>query len=85
MNLITRLTRNCQRQDCQISYGGSSTTLMGFMPTYDKRGKPIGRDPNTTTSDYQCSTCGKRWQVKSRDGEKDEISESVPKKQETQT
>lgn len=73
MNFITKLTRDCQRQDCQISLCEQSTTLMGWSRSYDKGGNQIGRDPNTTTARYQCATCGKRWKVESRDGEQDKI------------
>ncbi len=70
---IFTLTKDCKSDACRVSYGGSATTLMGFTQEYDKKGNPLHRDPNITTSNFGCSTCGRQWKVKSRDGEPDQI------------
>ena len=65
MNTIQKLTKNCSREDCKIVIGRQAMTLIGWFPTYDKNGNVQGKDPNTTTSEYSCSTCGKKWRVRS--------------------
>jgi len=80
MNIAT-LTKDCPREDCRLQYRGSSTTLLGWLPTYDKKGNQIGRDPNTTTSSYNCLTCGVSWRVKSREDNEDVIERFGPKPQ----
>lgn len=69
MNQIASLTKDCEREDCRVAYHGSSMTLLGWTQSYDKQGRPVARDPNTTTSAYSCGVCGKRWTIKSRAGE----------------
>jgi hypothetical protein len=73
MNIIPKLTKDCEREDCALVDLGSTMTIMGFSQTYDKRGRPIDRDPNTTswrgwssliTTNYECKTCGALWTVK---------------------
>lgn len=61
-NIFQKLSIGCER-DCRIAYMGSTTTLMGFMPTYDKNGNTVGQDPNRVTSTYQCAVCGGGWTV----------------------
>jgi len=51
----------CERTDCSIMYHGSSTTLLGWSPTYDKNGVPTNHNPNILTSAYSCSKCGRTW------------------------
>ena len=55
----------CEREDCVIIDRGSSTTLLAWMPAFDKYGNPLNKDLNTRTTDYYCRTCGKEWTVKS--------------------
>jgi hypothetical protein len=64
MNIIPKLTKDCEREDCALVDLGSTMTIMGFSQTYDKRGRPIDRDPNTITTNYECKTCGALWTVK---------------------
>ncbi len=71
---ITALTKDCPREDCSVSYDGSTSTLAGWMQTYDKQGNPQSRDPNTTMSHLHCVTCGKMWKVASRAGQEDVIT-----------
>lgn len=77
--MIPELTKDCPREDCCVAHTGSSTTLMGWSPTYDKRGNQQGRDPNIITSSYVCHTCGLSWRVKSQDGREDVIQRFEPK------
>lgn len=51
----------CPREDCRIQNLGGYTTCLGWTPTYDKYGKLLNSDPNTTTWSYKCITCGKQW------------------------
>ena len=40
---------------------GGTTTLMGWSPVYDKKGRPLNADPNTSTSTYIDRSNGKRY------------------------
>lgn len=60
---------------------GTSTTLMGYTQTYDKHGRPQGRDPNTSTSNYRCMVCGNSWEIRSRDGMEDMVEAFRPQPQ----
>lgn len=52
----------CDRKpDCRFMATGSRSTLLGWAPTIDRNGNVSGKDPNTTTTDYACMTCGKRF------------------------
>lgn len=52
----------CTRDDCNLSYGLSMSTCMGFSPSYNRRGERTdGGDPNITTTTYRCSTCKKTF------------------------
>jgi hypothetical protein len=65
MSLIAKLTKDCQREDCQIIGGNSSvSTYIAWTPTYDKSGKRTDRgDPNWSTTSYSCITCRAGWSV----------------------
>lgn len=52
---------DCEREDCRILNLGSSTTLLGWTPVYDKYGNDISVNPNKTTTHYRCSVCGRDW------------------------
>jgi hypothetical protein len=56
----------CPREDCQFFYSDRSSTLVAYIPIYDKNGVNINPDANTTTFKVNCSTCGKTWVGKSR-------------------
>ena len=62
---IPKLTKKCSRNDCRVRMGRQATTLIGWFQEYDKFGNALGRDPNTTTSEYSCATCGKKWSIRS--------------------
>lgn len=38
---------DCAREDCRIQNRGTSRTLLGWCPEYDKYGRQINSDPNT--------------------------------------
>jgi len=55
------ITPDCERTDCVVQQGMSMTTVMGWIPTFDKYGNPLNKDPNTTTTHMSCLVCGKTW------------------------
>lgn len=68
---ISEMTKDCRRQDCSLSdYGVSTSTCMGWIPTYDKHGNRTDRgDPNIYRSGMRCSTCGLIWEIRTQYGE----------------
>lgn len=60
----------CPRDDCRFLDCGSSSTLVAYIPIYDKNGVNTNPDRNTTTSIFECITCGKRWKCKTQLGER---------------
>jgi len=66
---VSCMTKDCNRDDCRVAFDQSSmSTCIGWMPTYDKRGRQIGSDPNVTTSGATCLTCGARWAFRTQGG-----------------
>ena len=59
---------DCEKE-CKISRGMSTSTCMGWTPTYDKNGKQLNSDPNITTTVWTCLTCNDRWVSTTRYGE----------------
>jgi hypothetical protein len=56
------ITPDCHRTDCVVQQQGPSmTTCLGWTPTFDRWGNPLSKDPNTTTTQMKCNTCGKEW------------------------
>lgn len=53
----------CEREDCRFVESAGMTTLAYYQPIYDKNGVNINPDRNTTTSNLECLTCGKKWVV----------------------
>jgi len=49
----------------RVSFGATSTTLMGVSRYYDEDGKLVVHDPNTRTTRYNCSE-GHVWIVRER-------------------
>ncbi len=72
MNLSQELTKECQRDACQLTGLDSGTsTCIGWMPTYDKHGNRTDRgDPNIFTQSIKCLTCGASWSVQTRRDER---------------
>ena len=70
MNIIQQITKDCPREDCSMLEGGSTSTCMGWQPTYDKAGQRIDKgDPNTHTTSWRCSSCNRAWVTNTRYGE----------------
>jgi len=63
---MTNPNPECPREDCQFSHSGGSSTLVAYIPIYDKNGVNINPDANTTTFKVNCLTCGKMWVGKTR-------------------
>jgi ribosomal protein S27E len=56
----------CVEEDCTFSHSGGTSTLVAYIPVYDKNGVNINPDSNTTTFKVNCLSCGKMWVGKSR-------------------
>lgn len=71
MNMIAEATKDCPREDCRLTdFGVSSTTCMGWTPTFDKYGnRTDSGDPNITTGAIKCVTCGASWNYRTQYGE----------------
>ncbi len=52
---------DCERNDCQFICGGGTSTLVYYIPTYDKNGVNINPDRNTTTFTVECIVCNTKW------------------------
>jgi hypothetical protein len=59
---------DCPREDCRIQNRGTSSTLMGWTPTYDKYGRQLNSNPNTVKTHFHCLTCGEAWIRKTKSG-----------------
>ena len=55
----------CPSEDCRFSHSGGSSTLVAYIPIYDRNGNNTNPDRNTTTFKVNCLTCGKMWVGKS--------------------
>ena len=53
----------CERDDCRFLQSGGRSTLVAYIPIYDENGVNTNPDRNTTTSNLECLSCGKRWVV----------------------
>ena len=58
---VNIITPDCDREDCRVSMGPTITTAMGWTPVFDKYGKMLNKDPNKSTTQMSCLTCGKTW------------------------
>lgn len=63
---MTNPNPECPREDCRFTYSGGTSTLVAYIPIYDKNGVNINPDANTTTFKVNCLSCGKMWVGKSR-------------------
>ncbi len=52
---------DCPTEDCRLSYTQGASTCMAFTQEYDKHGKALHEDPNTTTNIVRCSACNGVW------------------------
>lgn len=67
---MSELITDCTTpDDCRITEGPRSSTLMGFTQVYDGHGKGVHTDPNTTSFTRSCSTCDKYEIVSIQGGE----------------
>lgn len=53
-------------KECKFKVTGSHTTLVGFIPIYDKNGVNTNPDGNVTTQYISCQTCKKNWITKTQ-------------------
>lgn len=60
-----KLCEQCQKENLKskIFILGSSRTLLGWAPYYDEEGNYHNKDPNKTTTHYQCNN-GHKWTEK---------------------
>jgi hypothetical protein len=65
MNNFKNPNPECPREDCKFSISPQMTTLVAYIPIYDKDGKNINPDRNTTSFTVNCITCGKIWRGQS--------------------
>lgn len=56
-------------KECRFRTGMSTSTLLGWTPVYDKNGRLVNKNPNTTKTDVMCGTCGKQWLAVTQYGE----------------
>jgi hypothetical protein len=59
----------CPREDCRFTQSFGMTTLVAYIPIYDKNGVNINPDRNTTTFEVSCGSCGRMWKGKTCVGE----------------
>lgn len=79
--LIEKMTKDCQREDCSLTDHGTTSTCMGFTPTYDKRGnRSDAGDPNITTTEWRCSKCPKRWVARTQYGKTEILNVEITNK-----
>ena len=57
----------CDRSDCRLQSSGGVSTLMMWLPTYDRAGNRVDSgDPNTHWNKVACLTCSKCWTVSTK-------------------
>ena len=47
--------------DCRFSCGPMSSTLLAWIPQFDRDGNALNDNPNTTSGTVSCSHCNKTW------------------------
>lgn len=62
-------------EECNFIIRGSSSTLIGWIPTYDSEGNLLNEDPNIVSTFVECSTCRGRWTIKTRNGDAEIIND----------
>lgn len=58
---------SCNKQ-CSFTHTQGMTTLVYYIPIYDKNGVNTNPDGNTTTSEVYCSTCKTKWKATTQYG-----------------
>ena len=66
---LEQMTSDCLNDFCQISFGPGTSTLIGWSPSYDKKGRITSNNPNRTTTPAWCNKCGRRWSITSANGQ----------------
>ena len=66
---IIKAVTECCDLDCRVKIGSSSTTLMGWYPTYDKDGNQVTENPNKRSTYVTCRVCDKEWTVSEQYGQ----------------
>ncbi len=71
----------CERDDCRLVDGMSTSTLVGTLHMTDKHGNALGPtvDPNTHTWTKQCVTCGRSFVASSKQGQFSGWADVTPK------
>lgn len=75
--MIEDLAASCPRTDWSVQIGASVSTLLAWTPAYDRSGNLTGSDPNKTTRQPRCITCGRSWTVTTQAGRPDTITEDL--------
>lgn len=57
---------NCKKPTVR-QLKGSSTTLLGYSPTYDENGNCLSVDPNTKKHSYLCCECNNHFTISGND------------------
>lgn len=65
--LVALATQDCANE-CRIEIEGQKRTLIAFTPQFDKQGRQINQDPNTTTYTLRCLTCAKLTRIVAQAG-----------------
>ncbi len=55
--------------ECVFQHGTTGRTLLGYTPTFNRKGEVTNKDPNITSSSFSCQVCGKLWRTKTQYGE----------------
>jgi hypothetical protein len=62
MNTIEMMTRDCPREDCTLQPGVSTTTCLGWTPSYNRHGGRMDSgNPNITSTQWRCVKCLREW------------------------
>lgn len=61
--MLTNPNPNCDGE-CRFQSHGSTSTLVAYIPIYDKNGVNVNPDRNTTSESVTCSTCKRSWTVR---------------------
>ncbi len=79
-HLIEKMTKDCARDNCSLTEHGTTSTCMGFQPTYDKRGnRTDAGDPNIVSTEWRCQKCLKRWVTRTQYGKTEILAVEIAK------
>jgi hypothetical protein len=66
--MFTNPNPNCEKE-CLFTKSGSMSTLMAYIPMYDKNGNNVNPDRNIISYNISCVVCGKLWSAEECMGE----------------